>query len=121
MGDDMVVIFSFDAFTHDELLVGRLASDPGIPTPSEVGLRGLSVPCLALLAKALEQELPTVGSLVSSIGRILYRFVDSGTGCDKEVGEWHVGRIFEVVPTTHPLEGGGGGGGELRVGFLNNL
>ncbi len=26
MGDDMVVVFSFDAFTRDELLVGRLVS-----------------------------------------------------------------------------------------------
>ncbi len=51
MGDDMVVTFSFDAFTRDELLAGRLASGPGIPTSSGVGLQGLSAPCSALVGK----------------------------------------------------------------------
>ncbi len=37
MGDDMVVVFSFDAFIRDELLAGRLASDPGVPMSSVVG------------------------------------------------------------------------------------
>ncbi len=97
MAGDMVVAFSFDAFTRNELLAGRLASDPGIPTSSGVGLRGLSAPCSALLARALERELPTVGLLVSSIGRILYRFVDSNTGCDKGVGNWRFGCIFKVA------------------------
>ncbi len=108
MGDDMVVIFSFDTFTHNELLVGRLASDPGIPTSLGVGLQGLSAPCSALLAKALERELPTVGSLVPSIGRILYRFINSVTGCNKEVVKWRVGCIFEVMLKTRPSSWGGG-------------
>ncbi len=118
MGDDMVVTFSFDAFTRDELLARRLASDPGTPTSSGVGLQGLSVPCSALLAKALEQELPTVGSLVSSIGRILYRFINSNTGCDKEVVSWRVGRIFEVVLKTRPSSGGGG---VYQIGVYKNF
>ncbi len=39
--------------------------------------------------------------------RTLYRLVDSNTGGDKEVGEWHVGHIFEVIET-RPIVGGGG-------------
>ncbi len=59
MGDDMVVIFSFDAFACNELLAGRLVS----------------------FGRALTTRsfVPTEGSLVSSIRRILYRFVDSNT------------------------------------------
>ncbi len=46
-GDDMVVVFSFNAFTRDELLARCLASNPGIPTSSVVGSLGLSAPCPA--------------------------------------------------------------------------
>ncbi len=108
MADDMVVVFSFDAFTRDELLARRLASDPGVPTSSGVGLWRLSALCSALSARVLEWVLPTVGSLVPSTGRIRYWFVDSDTGCDKEVGKWCVGHKFEVVLKTRPAVGGRG-------------
>ncbi len=85
MGDDMVVVFSIDAFTHDELLASRL-----------VGFGGLRQP-------ASSRE----NLLVSSTRRILYRFVDSGTGCKMEVVEWRVGRIFKVMLKTRPSSGGG--------------
>ncbi len=58
MAGDMVVTFLIDAFTRDELLAGRL-----------VGFGGLQQP-----GSSREK------SLVSSIGRILYRLVDSNTG-----------------------------------------
>ncbi len=94
--DDMVVVFSFDTFTHDELLAGRLASDPGIPTSSVVGSLELSAPCPATVvafACALAGGLfnPLRGSskegklLVSSIRRIPYQFVNSNTGAQVEV------------------------------------
>ncbi len=86
MADDVVVFFSFDAFTRDELLARHL-----------VGFGRLRQP-----------ELSTESSLVSSIRRILYQFIDSGTGCEIEVGKWHVGRIFEVVLKTRPSLWGGG-------------
>ncbi len=75
----MVVVFSFDAFAHDELLAGRLASNPGIPMSSVVGSLGLSALASALSVKAL-QWLSRGKSLVSLIRRILYQFVDSNTG-----------------------------------------
>ncbi len=86
MGDDMVVIFSIDAFTCDELLAGRL-----------VGFGGLRQP-----------DSSRENLLVPLMGRILYRFIDSDTGCEIEVVEWHVGRIFEVVLKTRPSSWGGG-------------
>ncbi len=88
MGDDMVVVFSIKAFACDELLAGRL-----------VGFGGLRQP-----------DSSTENLLVPSTGRIPYRFVNSNTGCDKEVGKWRIGRIFEVVVKTRPSSGGGGGG-----------
>ncbi len=42
------------------------------------------------------------------MGRILYRFVDSDTGCNKEVVSWCVGSIFEVMLKTCPAREGGG-------------
>ncbi len=60
MGNDMVVVFSFDAFTRDELLAGRLVSFG----------RALTTQLLVSREK----------SLVPSIGRILYRLFDSNTG-----------------------------------------
>ncbi len=42
------------------------------------------------------------------MGRILYWFVDSVTGSNKEVGKWRIGHIFEVVLKTRPTAGGGG-------------
>ncbi len=77
MGDDMVVIFSFDAFTHNELLAGRLVSFGG--------------------ALTTWSSFSTEGSLVSSIGRILYRLFDSNTG----------GGRVEVIKA-HPETWGGG-------------
>ncbi len=86
MGDDMVVIFSIDAFARDELLAGHL-----------VGFGGLRQP-----------DSSRENLLVPLMGRILYRFVDSDTGCEIEVVEWHVGRIFEVILKTPPSSWGGG-------------
>ncbi len=63
MGDDMVVIFSFDAFARNELLAGRLVSFGG--------------------ALTTRSSIPRERSLVSSIGRILYRLFDSNTGGDR--------------------------------------
>ncbi len=60
MGDDMVVVFLFDAFAHDELLAGRLVSFGGALTT----------------CSSVSRE----KSLVSSIRRILYQLVDSNTG-----------------------------------------
>ncbi len=60
MGDDMVVIFSFNAFARDELLAGRLVSFGG--------------------ALTTRSSFSTEESLVSSIGRILYWLVNSNTG-----------------------------------------
>ncbi len=60
MGDDMVVVFLFDAFTRDELLAGHLVSFGG--------------------ALTTQLSCSTERSLVSSIGRILYRLFDSNTG-----------------------------------------
>ncbi len=60
MGDDMVVTFSFDAFTRDELLAGCLVSFGG--------------------ALTTRSSVPTEELLVSSMGRILYRLFDSNTG-----------------------------------------
>ncbi len=60
MGDDMVVIFLFDAFARDELLAGRLVSFGG---------------ALTTRSSFCKEE-----SLVSSIGRILYWLFDSNTG-----------------------------------------
>ncbi len=116
----MVVVFSFDAFTRDELLAGRLASNPGVPTSSVVGSLGLSAPSPATdvafacaLAGGSFNPLRGVSStegnsLVSSIGRIVYQFVDSDTGCGIEVVMWHFGRILEVVLKTHPVHEGRG-------------
>ncbi len=56
----MVGDFSFDAFTHDELLAGCLVSFGG--------------------ARTTCSSVSTEESLVSSIGRILYRLFDSNTG-----------------------------------------
>ncbi len=86
MADDMVVIFSIDAFACDELLAGHL-----------VGFGGLRQP-------ASSRE----SSLVSSTGRILYQFVDSDTGCDKEVDKGCFGCILEVMLKTCPAREGGG-------------
>ncbi len=60
MGDDMVVAFSFNAFACDELLAGRLVS----------------------FGRALTTRLSVSKerSLVSSMGRILYRLFNSNTG-----------------------------------------
>ncbi len=60
MRDDVVVIFSIVAFTHNELLAGHLVSFERAPTTQGVG--------------------SVESSLVSSIGRILYWFVNSNTG-----------------------------------------
>ncbi len=81
----MVVVFLIDVFTRDELLAGRL-----------VGFGRLRQPAS-----------PRESSSVSLTGRILYRFVNSGTGCGIEVVEWRVGHIFEVV-LTRPSSWGGG-------------
>ncbi len=88
MADDMVVVFSFSTFTRNELLVGRLVSFGGLRQPDS----------------------SRRSSSVSSTGRILYQFIDSGTGCEIEVGKWRLGCIFEVMLETHPSSGGGGGG-----------
>ncbi len=88
MGDDMVVAFSFDAFAHDELLARRLVSFGG--------------------ALTTRSSFSRENSLVPSTGRILYRFVDSDTGCNKEVVDWRFGHIFEVVEKAHPICEGGG-------------
>ncbi len=74
MGGDMVVTFSFDAFTHDELLAGRLVSFGG-----------------ALTTRSF---VSTEESLVSSIGRIPYRLVDSNTG------GWSVGEVAKARPSS---------------------
>ncbi len=59
MGDDMVVVFSFDAFTCDELLAGRLVSfGRALTTRTSFSIEDL---------------------LVSSIGRIRYWLFDSNT------------------------------------------
>ncbi len=78
MGDDMVVIFSFDAFACDELLAGRLVS----------------------FGRALttHSSISTEKSLVSLIRSILYQFVDSNTG----------GRSVVEVVRTCPSSWGGG-------------
>ncbi len=60
MGDDMVVVSSFDAFTRDELLARRLVSFGG--------------------ALTTHSSFSRERSLVSSIGSILYRLFDSNTG-----------------------------------------
>ncbi len=60
MGDDMVVVFSFDAFARNELLARRLVSFGG--------------------ALTTRLSFSTEESLVSSIGRILYQLFDSNTG-----------------------------------------
>ena len=73
----MVVVFSFDAFACNELLAGRLVS----------------------FGRALttQSSFSTEESLVSSIGRILYRLFDSNTG----------GGRLEIVKA-HPETWGGG-------------
>ncbi len=63
MGDDMVVIFSFDAFARNELLARRLVSFGG--------------------ALTTQSSFSTEGSLASSTGRILYQLFDSNTGGDQ--------------------------------------
>ncbi len=68
----MVVVFSFDAFAHDELLAGCLVSFGGALTTH--------------LSVSMER------SLVSSIGRIRYRLVNSNTG----------GRSMNEVIKTRP-------------------
>ncbi len=73
----MVVAFSFDAFTRGELLAGRLVSFGG-----------------ALTTRSL---VSIEGSLVSSIGRILYQLFNSNTG-----GDW-----VEVVKARPETWGGG--------------
>ncbi len=70
MGDNMVVVFLFDAFTHDELLARRLVSFGG--------------------ALTTRSSVSTERSLVSSTGRILYQLFDSNTGG---------GRVEVVRPT----------------------
>ncbi len=60
MGDDVVVVFSSDAFARDESLAGHLVSFGG----------ALTTRSLFSIEK----------SLVSSSGRILYRLFDSNTG-----------------------------------------
>ncbi len=77
MGDDMVVVFSFDAFARDELLAGHLVSFGG--------------------ALTTQSSFSIEKSLVSSSGRILYRLFDSNTG-----GGW-----VEVVKTRPETWGGG--------------
>ncbi len=86
MADDVVVVFSSADFARDELLSGHL-----------VGFGGLRQP------GSSKEKL-----LVPSSGRILYRFIDSGTGCNKEVGSWRFGHIFEVMLKTRPAREGGG-------------
>ncbi len=78
MGDDMVVVFSFNAFARNELLAGCLVSFGG--------------------ALTTQSSVSTERSLVSSIRRILYRLVDSNTG-GQSVGE---------VIKAHPETWGGG-------------
>ncbi len=77
MGDDMVVVFSFDAFTRTELLAGRLVSFGG-----------------ALTTRSLFSK---EESLASLIGRILYRLFNSNTG----------GGRVEVVKARPETWGGG--------------
>ncbi len=60
MGDNMVVVFSFDAFTRDELLARCLVSFGGALTT-----------CASVSTEKL---------LVPSMGRILYQLFDSNTG-----------------------------------------
>ncbi len=60
MGNDMVVVFSFNAFTHDELLAGHLVGFGRAPTT--------------------RSSFSTEKLLVSSIGRILYWLFNSNTG-----------------------------------------
>ncbi len=86
MADNMVVVFSIDAFARDELLASRLVGFGGLRQPDSSRER----------------------SLVSSTGRILYRFVNSNTGCKVEVIRWRIGRIFKVVLKTRPSSGGRG-------------
>ncbi len=82
MGDDMVVVFLFDAFARDELLARRLVSFGGaLTTWSSVSTENLLVP---------------------SIGRILYWLFDSNTGGGRvEVVKAHPktwgGGIFECA------------------------
>ncbi len=77
MGDDMVVIFSFGAFARNELLARCLVSFGG--------------------ALTTRSSVSTEKSLVSSIGRILYRLFDSNTG----------GGQVEVVKARPKTWGGG--------------
>ncbi len=82
MGDDMVVVFSFDAFTRDELLARHLVSFGGALTT-----------WLSVSTKRLS---------VSSTERILYQLFDSNTGGGRvEVIKAHPktwgGGIFECV------------------------
>ncbi len=60
MGDNMVVVSSFDAFARDELLAGRLVSFGG--------------------ALTTRSSVPRERSLVSSMGSILYWLFNSNTG-----------------------------------------
>ncbi len=77
MGDDMVVVFSFNAFACNELLARRLVGFGGAPTT--------------------RASFSTEDSLVSSIGRILYQLFDSNTG----------GGQVEVVKAHPETWGGG--------------
>ncbi len=86
MADDVVVVFLIDVFARNELLAGHL-----------VGFGGLRQP-----------ESSRENLLVPSMGRILYQFVNSDTGCKIEVGTWRVSCIFEVVLKTRPSSGGRG-------------
>ncbi len=77
MGDNMVVVFSFDAFARNELLAGRLVSFGG--------------------ALTTRSSVSTERSSVSLMGRILYRLFDSNTG----------GGRVEVVKARPETRGGG--------------
>ncbi len=84
----MVVVFLFDAFTCNELLAGRLVSFGR-----------------ALTTRSL---VPRENSLVSSIGRILYWFIDSNTG------DWAVVEVVKTCPSSR-----GGGIFECAIGRMS--
>ena len=102
----MVVAFSIDAFTCDELLAGQLASRVAEVSPT--------LACMCVWGHA---TIPRLGetsteSLVKSMSlRMSYWLFDS-KGAQVEVVDWHVGRVLSVslkaIVKTCPARGDGG-------------